>query len=206
MENVLEIYRRPYNIMTPVVCMDEARKQLVKEICEPLSLEPGQPIRYDYNYERNGVGDIFMFFEPLVGRRHVEIRQNHAMEEWVKCMKILADEFYPDAEKIVVIMDNLRTHQESGFYEYLPPEEARRLLNRFEFHFTPKHGSWLNMAEIALSVLNKECLDRRIPDLEFLKKEIAVWEKTGNEKKKTIDWQFTCDDARVKLRRLYPNV
>lgn len=171
-----------------------------------LPVKPNQVERYDYSYERNGVADNFMFFEPLKGRIHVETREDHTAKTWAECMKILADKIYPKSEKIVIAMDNLRTHKVSAFYENYPPEEARRLVERFEFHFTPKHASWLNMAEIAISIMNKECLDRRIPNLETMKKELHVWQNQRNQKEKKVDWQFTCENARIKLKKLYPSI
>lgn len=204
MEDILEIYKKPYDPRYPVVCMDETTKQLVREVASPIPMSFGKPARYDYGYERNGVGDIFMFFEPLRGWRHVEVREHHRTQEWVGCMEILAAQ-YSKAEKIIVVLDNLLTHRPSAFYEIYPPEKARVLVDRFEFHYTPVHGSWLNMAEIALNMLSRECLDRRIPDLATLKGEIAAWERDSNARNKSVDWRFTTEDARIKLKKLYPS-
>jgi len=204
MEDILEIYKKPYDPRYPVVCMDETTKQLVKEVIPPIPMSFGKPARYDCGYERNGVGDIFMFFEPLRGWRHVEIREHHRTQEWVDCMEILAAQ-YPEAEKIIVVLDNLRTHRPSAFYEIYPPEKARTLVDRFEFHYTPVHGSWLNMAEIALNMLSRECLDRRIPDISTLKGETAAWERDSNASNKSVNWRFTTEDARIKLKKLYPS-
>lgn len=206
MEDVLELYHQPYNPLCPVVCFDESSKQLIKETRCPLSAQPGQARRYDYEYERNGTRNLFMFTEPLTGWRHVKVTPRRTKQDWALCMKQLVDEFYPDAECIRVVMDNLNTHNPAALYETFEASEARRLLDKLEFHYTPKHGSWLNMAEIEFSVLTRQCLDRRIPDEETLCREIAAWESARNAQASSIDWQFTTDDARIKLAQLYPSI
>lgn len=206
MEDVLEVYKRPYDPKRPLVCMDESSKQLLADTRTALPMEPGQLLRYDYEYVRQGVANLFIFFTPLENKRRIKITDHRCRTDWAKAMKELSDEDYPDAEKIVVVMDNLNTHSPISFYETFPPEEARRLIERFEFHYTPKHGSWLNMAEIEFSVLGRQCLNRRIPNTEYLDREVHSWAKKRNEKSKTINWRFTTEDARIKLKRLYPQI
>lgn len=206
MEDVIGVYTRPYDPMHPVVCFDESSKQLVGETVEPLPMEPGQPQRYDYHYQRNGVCNLFMFSEPLAGRRHVEVTDRRTKQDYAQQMKYLVDVLYPDAEVITVIHDQLNTHVPYALYETFEASEARRILDQLDFHYTPKHGSWLNMAEIELSVLSRQCLDRRLPDKESLQREIAAWEQQRNRESLKIDWQFTTADARVKLKRLYPSI
>lgn len=206
MEDVLDIYQRPYDPKYPVICLDETNKQLVEETKVPLPAEPGQVERYDYEYERNGVSNLFMFSEPLAGWRHVEVTEHRKKKDYAHQVKSLVDIYRPEAEKITLIHDNLNTHVPYALYEAFEPQEAKRILDKLDIHYTPKHGSWLNMAEIELSVLSRQCLARRIPDKETLKKEIAAWEKHRNEQLRTIDWQFTTDDARIKLKRLYPSI
>lgn len=206
MEDVIGVYTRPYDPMHPVVCFDESSKQLVGETVEPLPMEPGQPQRYDYHYQRNGVCNLFMFSSPLAGRRHVVVTQRRTKQDYAQQMKYLVDVLYPDAEVITVVHDQLNTHVPGALYETFEPTEARRILDKLEFHYTPKHGSWLNMAEIELSVLSRQCLDRRIPDKESLQREIGAWEEQRNRESLKIDWQFTTADARVKLKRLYPSI
>ena len=206
MEDVLDIYQRPYDPKYPVICLDETNKQLVEETKVPLPAEPGQVARYDYEYERNGVRNLFMFFEPLAGWRHVEVTEHRKKQDYAHQVKSLVDVHRSEVEKIILINDNLNTHVPSALYEAFAPEEAKRILDKIEMHYTPKHGSWLNMAEIELSVLSRQCLDRRIPDPETLKKEIAAWEKHRNEELRTVDWQFTTNDSRTKLKRLYPSI
>jgi hypothetical protein len=205
MEDVLEVYTRPYDPDRPVVCMDEASKQLVEETRVPIPAASGQPRRVDYEYERKGTANLFMTFEPLAGRRWVDVTERRTAVDFAEELRLLADERYPDAEVIVLVMDNLNTHKLSVLYDAFEPAEARRLLERFEVHYTPKHGSWLDMAETELSVLSKQCLDRRIGDVKTLKKEIAAWEKQRNGNKCRIDWRFATKDARIKLKRLYPS-
>ena len=206
MEDVLEIYKLPYHAQRPVICMDEMPKQLLAETREPLLCRNGQPAKQDYEYKRNGVADLFMVFEPLQGQRFVEVAEKRRKIEWATVMKKVADELYPHAGKIVVILDNLNTHTPSAFYETFEPQEARRLMERFEFHFTPKHGSWLNMAEIELSALVRQCLDRRLPDLETLTREVQAWQQQRNDEVVKVQWQFTTSDARTKLKHLYPHI
>ena len=206
MEDILEVYKRPYNPNCPLICMDEMPKQLLGDIREPQPMQQGQPTREDYAYKRNGVADLFMLFEPLQGKRHILVTEQRRRVEWAAAMKYLADELHPDAEKIVVVMDNLNTHTPASFYETYAPEEARRLTERFEFHYTPKHGSWLNMAEIELSALTRQCLDRRIADQDTLTQEVQAWQARRNSEVVKVHWQFTTADARIKLRHLYPKI
>ena len=204
MEDVLEVYHRPYNLRFPVICMDEASKQLVGEVRAPLPLRPGAPLRYDAEYERLGTCNIFMFCEPLGGRRHVRVTERRTRVDWAFALRDLLDEQYRAAERIVLVMDNLNTHSPASFYEAFPAPEARRLTERLEIHHTPKHGSWLNIAECELSVLGRQCLARRIDNGQRLAEEAAAWERDRNQRAAQVNWQFTTDDARVKLRRLYP--
>ena len=204
MEDVLEVYRRPYDPQHPLICMDEMPKQLLTDTRETMPVQPGKAERFDYEYKRGGVADVFMLFEPLAGKRHIEITDQRRRVEWAEVMRIVADELYPEAEKIVVVLDNLNTHVLAAFYLTFEPCEARRLIERFEFHYTPKHGSWLNMAEIELSALVRQCLDRRIPDKDSLIREVKAWEDQRNSEVIKVHWQFTTADARVKLKSLYP--
>ena len=206
MEDVLELYHEPYDPLRPVVCFDEGTKQLIGETRVPLPMQPGQPQRYDYEYERHGTCNLFMFFEPLTGWRHVEVTDQRTMIDYAHCMKELVDVHYPHAAVIRVVQDNLNTHKFASLYEAFEPAEARRILERLEFHFTPKHGSWLNMAEIELNVLSSQCLDRRIAEKAFLSSEVAAWEQNRNLSSSTVNWQFTTADARIKLRKLYPSL
>ena len=204
MEDVLETYQKPRDPERPLVCLDETSKQLVIETRKPIPAKPGQPIRYDYEYERNGVANIFMTFAPLEGWRKVKVTDHHAAVDYAQVLKELSDVHFPDAKQIVLVQDNLSTHTAASLYVAFPPEEARRLAKRFEWHYTPKHGSWLGMAESELAVLTNQCLDRRIPDKPTLGKEIAAWEAHRNKHHAKADRQFTTNDARVKLKRLYP--
>lgn len=204
MEDVLEVYKRPYDEKRPVVCMDEQPTQLIKETRVPLPPSPGTAARFDYEYERNGTANNFMFTEPLGNWRRVSVREHKTKVDWALEIKTLLDVDYPAAEAVVLGMDNLNTHTRGARYEAFPPEEARRLLERLEIHYTPKHGSWLNIAEIELSVFTGQCLDRHIPDVHTLRDEASAWEKTRNAARKSVDWQFTPEKARVKLKRLYP--
>ncbi len=206
MEDVLDIYQSPYDAKKPWVCFDESCKQLVKETREPIPAEPGKLERYDYQYERNGVANLFMFFEPLAGWRHIEVTEQRTAIDYAYQMKYLVDERYPMADKIRVIQDQLNTHVKASLYKAFEPEEAKRIADKLEFHYTPKHGSWLNMAEIELSVLNRQCLNRRLPDQDTLKLEIAAWEEERNQQYRSVDWRFTTADARIKLKRLYPSI
>lgn len=204
MEDVLDVYTSRYDPFYPWVCFDESHKQLVGETIEPLPMESGNPQRYDYQYERHGVCNLFMFFEPLSAWRHVEVTDHRTAIDYAQQMKYLVDERYPEAFKITVIHDQLNTHVRASLYKAFEAVEAKRILDKLEFHYTPKHGSWLNMAEIELSVLARQCLARRIPDKEILRREVAAWEEQRNQEFRRVDWQFTAADARVKLKRLYP--
>lgn len=206
MEDVLDVYKRPYDSNFPVVCMDESSKQQIKEIREPLPAVPGKPQRYDTEYERNGVSNMFIFFEPLAGSRDINVTDTRTAVDWAMQIKTLVDDSYPNAEKIILVMDNLNTHTGASLYKTFSPEEARRILERLEIHYTPKHGSWLNMAEIEFSILSKQCLDRRIPNQKKLKKEIFAWVKKRNSISSPMKWRFTTKDARIKLEKLYPTV
>jgi len=204
MEDVLEVYHRPHDPEYPVVCVDETSKQLISETRIPIKARPGQPARHDYEYERNGTANLFMMFAPLEGWRHIEVTDRHTAVDFAHMLRHLSDTHFPGAKKIVLMEDNLNTHKPASLYEAFPAAEARRLVERFEWHYTPKHGSWLNMAESELSVLSGQCLDRRIPDKQTLIEEITAWEHARNKKHVKADWQFTTPDARVKLKRLYP--
>lgn len=206
MEDVLDLYHQPYDPRYPQVCFDETSKQLISETRVPLPPTSGHVARYDYEYRREGVRNLFMFFEPLGGRRHVEVTERRTKADWAACMKLLVDELYPDAICIRVVQDQLNTHNPAALYELFEPIEAKRLLDRLEFHYTPKHGSWLNMAEIELSVLARQCLDQRIPDEATLKREVAAWQDRRNADERKVNWRFTTQDARIKLRRLYPSI
>ena len=204
MEDVLAVYERPADPLRPLVCMDELHVQLVGETRTPLPVAPGRPARMDYEYTRNGTANVFMFSAPLAGQRHAQVTQRRTKADWAHAIRWLVDDGYPDAERIVLVLDNLNTHVGSSLYETFPPAEAQRLWAKLEVHYTPKHGSWLNIAEIELGILTRQCLDRRIPDSTMLAREIAAWEATRNARLSTIDWQFTTADARTKLKRLYP--
>jgi hypothetical protein len=204
MEDVLEVYQRPHDPARPVVCLDETSKQLIAETRVPIPAKPGQPARIDYEYERNGTANLFMLFAPLEGWRHVKVTDRHTAADYAQLLKEVSDSYFPGANKIVLVQDNLSTHKPASLYEAFPPAEARRLVERFEWHYTPKHGSWLDMAECELSVLSRQCLDRRIPDKSKLTEEVAAWQQNRNKRHAKADWQFTNADARVKLKRLYP--
>lgn len=206
MEDVLEVYHRPYDPKRPLVCFDEGMKQQVKETRCPLPAASGQVAKYDYEYERNGTSNLFMFFAPLEAWRHLKVTDQRTMIDWAQCMRDLVDLHFPDADLIVVVMDNLNTHKLASLYEAFPPAEARRIAEKLEIHYTPKHGSWLNMAEIELSVLSRQCLNRRIPDQATLRHEISAWETQRNAAASTVNWRFTTADARIKLKRLYPSI
>jgi transposase len=206
MEDVLEVYTRPYDPRRPQVCMDETSKQLLRDTRKPLPSEPGKPQRRDYEYERGGVVNLFMFCEPLRGRRWVDVTERRTKADWAQQIKELVDERYPQAERIVLVMDNLNTHTPASLYEAFEPKEAKRLAGKLEIHYTPKHGSWLNMAEIELSVLSRQCLDRRVPDFETLQAEALAWQERRDAAGGKIDWRFTAEDARIKLKRLYPSL
>jgi len=206
MEDVLDVYQRPYDPKRPQVCMDETNKQLLADTREPIPAKPGQPERYDHEYAREGVGNLFMYVEPLAGKRYVKVTARRTKIDWALAMRQLSDEYYPQAEVIVVVLDNLNTHSAASFYEAFEPQEAHRLANRFEFHHTPKHGSWLNMAEIELSALGRQCLAQRIPDMECLAKEVHAWQEERNASIVKVQWRFTTADARTKLAHLYPRI
>src|SRR3982751_2237257 len=204
MEDVLEVYHRPYDEKRPLVALDEASKQLVGEVVQPLPPEPGQPERFDYEYVRTGTANLFMVSEPLLGWRAVHVTERRTAKDFAEVLRWLVEEVHPDAEKVVLVMDNLNTHKVASLYEAFPPERARRIAERLEVHHTPKHGSWLNMAEIELSVLAGQCLDRRIESREELEREVAAREEERNERQVGVKWRFTTADARIKLRHLYP--
>ena len=206
MEDVLEVYQRPYDPRRPQVCMDESSKQQVKEVRTALAAQPGQCERYDTEYERNGVSNLFLFFEPLKGHRHITVTDQRTAVDWAHQIRDLVDVHDLDAERIVLVMDNLNTHKPASLYKAFTPEQARRILDRLEIHYTPKHGSWLNMAEIEFSILSKQCLDRRIPDQATLRREIDAWQQQRNACATPMQWRFTTDDTRIKLKRLYPSL
>ena len=206
MEDVLEVYHRPHNPGCPVVCVDETSKQLIAETRVPIAAKPGRPARHDYEYQRNGTANLFMMFAPLEGWRHVKVTQRHTAVDYAQVLKELSDTHFPEANKIVLVQDNLNTHRPASLYEAFPAAEARRLVERFEWHYTPKHGSWLDMAESELSVLSSQCLDRRISDKQTLIEQVDAWETNRNKHHTKADWQFTTADARVKLKRLYPTI
>lgn len=206
MENILEVYQQPYDPNEPKVNMDETTKQLTAEVIEPLPLEPGKPRRFDTLYQRNGVATLFLFYEPLRGWRRVTVTEGKTRLDWAHQVKRLLDEDYPHARKVHLIMDNLNTHNGASLYEAFPPAEARRLLSRLAFHYTPKHGSWLNMAEHEFSVLSRQCLARRIADAPTLIRELTAWENDRNNQPAPAQWRFTTEDARIKLSKLYPTI
>ena len=206
MEDVLEVYARPHDPNVPLVCLDETSKQLVREVRTPQPAAPGRPACEDYEYERNGVAALFMLVAPLEGWRHVETREQRTRLDYAHCLRDLAEVHFPHAQRIVLVQDNLNTHSPASLYEAFPPAQARALTERFEWHFTPKHGSWLNVAEIELQVLARQCLDRRIPALDVLQREVAAWSVARNRTGADIDWRFTTADARIKLRKLYPTI
>jgi hypothetical protein len=206
MEDVLEVYKRPYDPQHPVVCVDEASKQLIGEVQTPVPAAPGQVAHYDYEYVRNGVANIFMVFEPLAGQRDVEVTDRRTKKDYAQCLRQISDDMYPNAQKIVLVQDNLNTHSPASLYEAFAPTEAKRLTDRFEFHYTPKHGSWLNMAEIELGILSRQCLSRRIDHVDNLRREVQAWQTARDAAQTKTNWQFTTTDARSKLRRLYPSI
>lgn len=206
MEHVLDVYKRAYDPCNPVVCMDESPKQLIADTRVSIPMKPGQEARIDYEYIRHGMVNVFMANEPLKGSRLVEVTSYKTKKDWAKFIKRIADELYPEADKITLVMDNFKTHTASAFYETFTPEEAKRLWDRFEFVFTPKHGSWLNMAEIELHVLNGQCLNRHLSTMEEVKEQVQAWQNHRNNKVSKINWQFTTKESRVKLKRLYPSI
>ena len=204
MEDVLEVYHRPYDAKRPLVCLDEASKPLIGETVAPVPPEPGQPERFDYEYVRNGTANLFMVSEPLLGWRAVTVTDRRTAKDFAEVVRWLVEEVHPEADRVVLVLDNLNTHKLASLYEAFPPEQARRIAEKLELHHTPKHGSWLNMAEIELSVLSRQCLDRRIASKAELRQEVSAWEEQRNERQVEVKWQFTTADARIKLRRLYP--
>ncbi len=205
MEDTLAVYHRPYAAASPLVCIDETSKQQVKETRQPLPAAPRRAARYDYENERHGVSHLFMMFAPLEGWRHVQVTTRRTSVAWAHCLKDIVDVHFPYAETIVLRSDNLNTHKPAALYEAFPPQEARRIREKLEWHHTPKHGSWLNMAEIALSVLQRPCLDRRLPDQDTVTREVAAWEQARNQQAVKVNWRFTTEDARIKLKKLYPS-
>jgi hypothetical protein len=206
MEEVLDIYKKPYDPQRPVLCMDEMSTQLIGERRDPLPTAPGQPLKYDTEYTRNGTANIFMTFEPLVGKRFTQVTDQRTKIDWAHYMKALVDEHYPDAESLCVILDNLNTHTKSSLYEAFEPREAKRIADKLDIHYTPKHGSWLNMAEIELSHLSRQCLAQRIAEKDTVITEVQAWTQSRNAMQAKANWQFTTADARVKLRKLYPSI
>lgn len=206
MEDVLDVYQAPYDPEFPLVCMDESNKQLVGEVHAPIAPAPGHGQIVDHEYVRNGVAEIFLEIEPLTGQRHVAITEHRTRKDWAFFIKGMLDERYPQAKKVRLVMDNLNTHSAASLYETFEPEEARRLARRLDIHYTPKHGSWLNIAEIELSALSRQCLDRRIPEINQMRTEVAAWQQDRNNRPAPIDWRFTTDNARIKLKRLYPKL
>jgi hypothetical protein len=204
-EEVLAVYTRPYDPRRPLVCMDEVTKQLLRDTRTPLRPAPGRPARHDVEYERGGVVNIFLFCEPLQAKRWTDVTAQRTRVDWAHQIKDLVDLRYPEAERIVLVLDNLNTHSPASLYEAFPPAEAKRLADKLEIHYTPKHGSWLNMAEIELSVLARQCLDRRVPDVTTLQAEVQAWQEHRDRTATTVDWRFTTADARIKLKRLYPS-
>jgi hypothetical protein len=205
MEDLLDLYAEDFNPLRPVVCFDELPYQLVAETRLPLPMQPGRPIRYDYEYRRNGTCNLFVFFQPLAGWRHVEVTEQRTKRDFAYRMKDLVDTHFPDAEVIRVVLDNLNTHSPAALYEAFEPQEARRIVQKLEFHYTPKHGSWLNMAEIEISVLDRQCLDRRLADVPTVRSEVLAWEALRNDHHATVDWRFTTTKARSKMQYLYPS-
>ena len=206
MEDVISVYELPYDHDYPVVCMDETCKQLIEEVHEAIPCAPGRPARVDHEYIRNGVAQIFLEVEPLTGKRHVAVTEHRTRKDWAWWIKSMLDERHPNAVQVRLILDNLNTHCLASLYEALEPQEARRLAERLEIHYTPKHGSWLNMAEIELSALNGQCLDRRIPNMQMMQYHMAAWENDRNNRQSKIHWHFTNADARTKLKHLYPKL
>jgi hypothetical protein len=206
MEDVLEVYHRPYDPKRPLVCFDEGSKQQLKETRLPLPVRPGDVAKYDYEYERNGTSNLFIFFAPLEAWRYLKVTDQRTMLDFAQCLRDLVDLHFPEADKIILVMDNLNTHKVASLYVAFPPAEARRIMEKLEIHYTPKHGSWLNMAEIELSVLQRQCLKARIPDQAVLIQKVTAWQQRRNAHGSTVHWRFTTDDARIKLHHLYPSI
>jgi hypothetical protein len=206
MEDVLDVYKRPYDPKRPMVCFDERPKQLIGETRIVIPMSSGKPLRYDYEYRRNGVANLFMMFEPLAGKRHVKVTDRRTKKDWAWCMRELVDKIYPQADSIMLVMDNLNIHKKASLYEAFQPEEAKRIADKLDIHHTPKHGSWLNMAEIEISVLGRQCLAERMENISRLETETMVWVESRNAKDAKVNWQFTTVDARIKLKKLYPSI
>ncbi len=206
MEEILDVYAQPLDAKRPLVCMDETNKQMLADVREPLPMEPGQPLRYDSEYERHGVNNLFLAFAPLLAWRNVTVTDHRTRLDWACFVKDLVDVHFPTAEVITLVMDNLNTHTIASLYEAFEPAEAHRIARKIDVHYTPKHGSWLNMAEIEFSALSRQCLNRRIPDTASLKREVGAWSDERNTHCTTVDWRFTCEDARIKLKHLYPKI
>jgi DDE superfamily endonuclease len=206
MEDVLEVYHRPYDEKRPLVCLDEASRQLIGEIVEPIPAQPGQPERIDYEYVRNGTANLFMIFEPLLGWRYVEVTERRTAKDLADVLRWLVEDVHTEAEKVVLVTDNLNTHTPACLYEAFAPEQARRIAEKLEWHHTPKHGSWLNMAEIELSVLSRQCLNGRIESREEMQQQVGAWKDERNEREVKVQWRFTTAEARIKLRKLYPSL
>ena len=204
MEDILDVYQRPYNPLYPVVCLDETSQQLIEETRVPIAVKPGEPKKVDYEYRRNGVVDLFMIFEPLAGQRHVMITDSRKRTDFANCIEMIEDEYYPNCEKIVLVMDNLNTHSIASLYTAFPPEKARRLAEKLEIHYTPKHASWLDMAEIEIGIMSRQCLSDYLANKDKIEAEVLAWCKKRNSNNSKVDWQFTTSDARIKLKRLYP--
>ena len=206
MEDVLEVYKLPYNEKRPVVCLDETNRQLIEEVQTPRPVQPGQAALYDYEYSRNGAANLFMIFEPLGKHREVKVTERRTLQDFAYCLQYIACVLYPLAEKIILVLDNLNTHVLYALYATFEPDAARRLCERFEIHYTPKHGSWLNMAELEIGVMSRQCLRRRIPTIEKMESEVQSWVTQRNSQKGTVHWHFTTADARIKLQHLYPRI
>lgn len=204
MEDILDVYQRPYNPLYPVVCLDETSRQLIEETRVPIAVKPGEPKKVDYEYRRNGVVDLFMIFEPLAGQRHVMITDSRKRTDYANCIEMIEDEYYPNCEKIVLVMDNLNTHSIASLYTAFPPEKARRLAEKLEIHYTPKHASWLDMAEIEIGIMSRQCLSDYLANKDKIEAEVLAWCKKRNSNNSKVDWQFTTSDARIKLKRFYP--
>ena len=204
MEDILDVYQRPYNPLYPVVCLDETGRQLIEETIVPIAVKPGEPKKVDYEYRRNGVVDLFMIFEPLAGQRHVMITDSRKRTDFANCIEMIEDEYYPSCEKIVLVMDNLNTHSIASLYTAFPPEKARRLAEKLEIHYTPKHASWLDMAEIEIGIMSRQCLSDYLANKDKIEAEVLAWCTKRNSNNSKVDWQFTTSDARIKLKRLYP--
>ena len=206
MEDILDLYKRPYDEHCPVLCLDETTRQLIGEVTAPVPVQKGQPVQYDHEYVRNGVAHLFMMFEPLAAKRYVKVGEAHTRVDFAHCLQELAEVRYPNAKKIILVMDNLSTHTLAALYLVFPPEQARRLVERFEIHYTPKHASWLDMAEIEIGVMSRQCLSQRIPTIQLMETEINAWVNERNSQNRPVQWHFTTQDARIKLQHLYPKI